>query len=224
VRGGDDQGREQVVRGDVGRRECMSRTAPFEKGLIVTQSGVDQADVIPTGKVRGVGPIHHTVLNVTDLERSIHFYGDLLDLHRTLESTVGGDAFEALLRLTPGTTARICYFDGGIRLGQIELVQWVLPPEAEPTTPSKAEQPKATDLQQMMISFQVAKEELAVRYAKLSEAGVTCWSEPTSLELPNYGEIRAFIAEDPDGHPIEFVSLPSREDAKAVHRSTKAEK
>jgi catechol 2,3-dioxygenase-like lactoylglutathione lyase family enzyme len=166
---------------------------------------------------RGVGPIHHTVLNVTDLGRSIHFYGDILELHKTLEAKVGGDRFETLLRLVPGTTARICYFDGGVRLGQIELVEWTLPENTPRSQPSSSG--SATDLHQSMISFQIDPEELSSRYAKLVAANVTCWSPPTFIDLPNYGQICAFIAEDPDGHPIEFVSLPSREDAKAAQRA-----
>lgn len=159
---------------------------------------------------RGVGPVHHVVLNVADISRSTWFYGELLGLHKTLQTTVGGAAFETLLRLAPGTTARICYFDGGIRLGQLELVQWSVPPGREAPEVSK---PTPT-----FISFQVDEHELDRLHERLRGADIRCWSSPVALRLPRYGEIRAFIGEDPDGHPIEFVALPSAEKAKQEYR------
>jgi catechol 2,3-dioxygenase-like lactoylglutathione lyase family enzyme len=178
--------------------------------------------VPPTVKAsRGVGPIHHTVLNVADLDRSIYFYGEMLDLHKTLESTVGGPSFEQLLRLPTGTSARICYFDGGVHLGQIELVQWSLSTTDPDST--QPEGPVATDLRRSIISFQLERDELRQLHAQLTEADVVCWSEPTAIDLPSYGSILAFIAEDPDGHPIEFVALPSADEATAAHRAARGE-
>jgi hypothetical protein len=50
------------------------------------------------------------------------------------------------------------------------------------------------------------------------KAGVTCWSEPVRLILPNYGPIDAFIAEDPDGNLIELVRLPSDDEVREFRR------
>ena len=58
-------------------------------------------------------------------------------------------------------------------------------------------------------------EPLSEWHARLTAAGAPCWSDPIELELPDYGPIEAFIAEDPDGHSVELVRLPSEEQVRA---------
>jgi lactoylglutathione lyase len=158
----------------------------------------------------GAGAVHHVVLNVGELERSLEFYAGTLGMRATLRMEIGGAPLERLLRLAPGTTGRVAYVQGPQRLGQIELIEWSLPgrpaPAPEPAPSFTAPGPR-------LLSFAVP-EPLAQWHARLTAAGVTCWSEPVRLTLPDYGPIDAFIAEDPDGYLVELVRLPSDEEVR----------
>jgi catechol 2,3-dioxygenase-like lactoylglutathione lyase family enzyme len=138
---------------------------------------------------------------------SQHFYGDLLGMRRTLETTVSGEEFEQLTGLAQGITAQVCYFDGGVRLGQLELISWEnadgSPLHAAGTTRS------ITTPGIAMISFSVESDAVARIYSTLVEHGVRCQHRPVSIAMPGYGEISAFIALDPDNNVVEFVALPA---------------
>jgi hypothetical protein len=51
--------------------------------------------------------------------------------------------------------------------------------------------------------------------------GVQCYGAPNTIELPEYGNIRVIIFEDPDGIMIELVQLPTADEVRA-HRGKKA--
>jgi lactoylglutathione lyase len=151
------------------------------------------------------GPVHHIALAVTDLERSLRFYTETLGLRATLRMQIAGADFERLLRFPPGTVGEVAFVQGPPRVGQIELIQWSLPDGAPAPAPA----------------FSVT-DPLAEWHARLTAAGAPCWSEPIDLELPGYGLIEAFIAEDPDGHVVELVRLPSDEQVRAFRADARA--
>ena len=123
---------------------------------------------------------------------------------------IGGAPLQRLLGLPAGTTGAVAFVQGPQRVGQIELIQWSFPAGARPP-----ELPQPTrDGTSQLLSFSVT-EPLAHWHARLAEAGAQCWSEPVEMTLPGYGPIEAFIAEDPDGHPVELVRLPSDERVQA---------
>jgi lactoylglutathione lyase len=156
------------------------------------------------------GPVHHIALAVADLERSLRFYTETLGLRPTLRMQIAGSSFERLLRFPPGTTGEVAFVQGPPRVGQIELIQWSRPDSA----PTPGATRPAADGTSPLLSFSVT-EPLAEWHARLTAAGAPCWSEPIELELPGYGVIEAFIAEDPDGHVVELVRLPSDEQVRA---------
>lgn len=151
------------------------------------------------------GPIHHLALTVADLEASARFYGELLGMHETLNMTMEGETFCRMLRVPPDSRARIKYFDGGPKIGQIELVEWQDQP-----APASVSQVDVQAHGANIISF-AWDESLEELHARLTTAGVACWTAPETLELPGFGFIYVFIGQDPDGRPIEFVRLPSPE-------------
>ena len=154
------------------------------------------------------GPVHHIALAVADLERALRFYTETLGLRATLRMQIAGASFERLLRFPPGTTGQVAFVQGPPRVGQIELIQWSRPDGAPAATRP------AADGSSPLLSFSVT-EPLSEWHARLTAAGAPCWSEPIELELPGYGLIEAFIAEDPDGHVVELVRLPSDEQVQA---------
>jgi lactoylglutathione lyase len=165
------------------------------------------------GRALSAGAVHHLALNVANLERSLEFYAGALGMRATLRMEIGGEPFERLLRLAPGTVGRVAYVQGPQRLGQIELIEWTPPAPGEASSGATSFTTRGLRLP----SFSV-QEPLAEWHARLVQAGVTCWSEPVRLVLPNYGPIDAFIAEDPDGNLIELVRLPSDEEVREFRR------
>lgn len=153
--------------------------------------------------------VHHIALSVSDLDASKRFYGEAVGLRETLTTEVRGAEIEASLRLRPGTTGRVAYFQGPTRVGQIELIEWR--PRAERPTPPK----RPGDPGPFLLSIAVSKPELDEVWARMQRVGVTTFSPPQRSVLENYGPIEVFIVEDPDGVLIEFVTLPNRSEIEA---------
>ena len=163
-----------------------------------------------------ISVIHHVAHAVSDMDRSLAFYRDILGFRKTLDMPLGSPGLERLLRLKPGTTGRSIIMQQGPSLvGEVELLQF----SPAPTTPTPAK--GAGGLGAFLLSFEVRGEELDAVYQRLLEKGIVCYSEPQELELAKFGKIRAVIFEDPDGQLIELVQLPSSEqiqDARSAAR------
>ncbi|MFM8866988.1 MAG: VOC family protein [Ilumatobacteraceae bacterium] len=158
------------------------------------------------------GEIHHLTVGVTDMERALHFYVEGLGLKKTLDTHVGGDSFERLLRLPRGSTARTVFLQGNSRLGQIELVQWDTTID-DPTPVRRAGRVGYT-----VVSFSLDRESFPRVCRQLEAVGAVFWNAPEKTILEGYGEIEACIVEDPDGNMIELVRLPSDDEIRAFRK------
>jgi glyoxylase I family protein len=165
-----------------------------------------------------ISEIHHVAIAVSDMERSVAFYRDILGFRKTLDMPLKSAGLERLLRLRPGTTGRSIIMQQGLSMvGEVELVQF----SPAPTTPTPAK--GAGGLGAFLLSFEVRGEEMAAVYQRLLEQGIKCYSEPQVVELPKYGAMRAVIFEDPDGQMIELVQLPSADEIQRVRAASGAE-
>ena len=156
--------------------------------------------------------LHHVALPVRDLDASRRFYGEAVGLRETLTTEAKGPEIEASLRLKPGTTGRIAYFQGPTRLGQIELIEWQ-PPTETPSPPKRPGDPGV-----FLLSIAVDKAEFDAIWARMQTMQVEVFSPPSRTVLENYGDIEVLIVEDPDGVMVEFVVLPAQDDIKAFRK------
>ena len=162
------------------------------------------------------GEIHHLTVGVSDMTRALRFYVEGLGLKKTLDTHVEGPAFERLLRLPAGSTARTVFLQGPTRVGQVELVEW----NAQVTNalpPRRAGSPGYS-----VLSFSLTRESFPIVVAQLRAIGATFWNEPETTLLEGYGEIEACIVEDPDGNMIELVRLPTDDEIVEFRRAGKS--
>lgn len=154
-----------------------------------------------------VSEIHHVAIPVTNLERSVAFYEQVLGYRATLRMNLGGRELEDFLAMPRGTTGRSVFMQGPSRLGQVELIEWTDGPTGGSRPAGMA------DLGGFIMSFEIEEgDTIDDQCRRVREAGGEFLSEPLAVELENYGVIRSFVCKDPDGYLLEFVRLPTRQE------------
>jgi catechol 2,3-dioxygenase-like lactoylglutathione lyase family enzyme len=137
----------------------------------------------------------HVGICVSDLERSLRFYLDLLGFVYEHELSVAGEPSATLLRLRDVDLHAVYLVRDGVR---IELLHF-----ASPSAPARRErtmhEPGLTHL-----SFRVV--DLDATLAALRAAGERVLDE-TVIRIPEFQAAACFIT-DPDGQLIELVQAP----------------
>ncbi len=156
--------------------------------------------------------IQHCNVNVSDLERSLHFYRDvvgLTPLFRTnpppqdgsgfsLPGDIQWDAWGLHGASGPGGTA-------------LDLLEWKLP------KPTGMPYQEANHLGFSRICFRAP--DLNAVQTRFLEAGATCLSPPGELPLDpeRKSSVRALFTRDPDGTLVEFIEQPGSEGVDWFH-------
>jgi len=138
----------------------------------------------------------HVGICVTDLERSIRFYRDLLGFTYRSELRVQGEQCDTLLRLRNVDLHAVYLERDGTR---IELLHYVSPGAVGDDAVRPMNGRGLTHL-----SLRVDR--VADTLATLRAAGVRVLEE-TLIDLPDFGAAAIFVA-DPDGTLIELVQSP----------------
>ncbi len=137
--------------------------------------------------------IHHTSFTVSDMEKSIAFYRDILGMKVVWDSVEAGVEFKGpvadAITGCPGTEQRIVFLSIGD--DQIELVQYT--PTGRPL-----EDNKAGDTGSAHVCFKT--ENIQELYQKLSANGLRLHCEPQDL---GFGWVMYF--RDPDGIILEAM-------------------
>jgi catechol 2,3-dioxygenase-like lactoylglutathione lyase family enzyme len=140
-------------------------------------------------------------LTVSDMDRSVRFYREVLDFERISDDNVGGAAYDTLQGLT-GSRLRVVR----LRLGDeyLQLSQYLTP--LGRAAPADA---RSNDRWFQHVAIIVSNMDSA--YARLQRFKVQEVSAGPQLlpkTIPNAAGIRAFYFRDPDGHPLEVLQFP----------------
>ena len=148
--------------------------------------------------IRGVD---HINLVVSDLERSVRFYTEVLGFRKTADVVMEGDWIEAIIGLK-GVRGLVAFVEppgGGPRF---ELLQYVTPPGAV-----LPENSRANTRGLRHVAFRV--DDIAAMAARLRAAGVTLFSEPVRVPAGVVkfaaGDKTLLYFLDPDGVILELA-------------------
>lgn len=148
--------------------------------------------------IRGVD---HINLVVSDLERSVRFYTEVLGFRKTADVVMEGDWIEAIIGLK-GVRGLVAFVEppgGGPRF---ELLQYVTPPGAV-----LPENSRANTQGLRHVAFRV--DDIAAMAARLRAAGVTLFSEPVRVPAGVVkfaaGDKTLLYFLDPDGVILELA-------------------
>jgi len=132
----------------------------------------------------------HLVVGVTDMDRALEFYRDVLGLEVVFETLISGEPFDAALHATRKQEGRVV---GGLLGG---LMVELLSIGANP-----ADQKRRGVTGILNVSLSVT--DLDDAHRRITAAGYTPDQEPFEI-----GGVRMFFVKDPDGTPVEFIELP----------------
>ena len=146
-----------------------------------------------------IGQIYHVGLTVSDLDRSVAFYRDVLGLFYQGELLMEGPETDRLFQRA-GCKARVAYLNGSqqLHMPPVELIQFL-------DVPAK---PRKGDLFSTSISeVCFCTNDADQVYQSLTAQGVPCLSEPQVFDFrkAGFGRSKAFYFKDPDGIVLEIM-------------------
>ena len=146
-----------------------------------------------------VGRIYHVGLTVSDLNRSIAFYRDILGLEFQGEIFMEGEETDKMFR-KENCKARVAYLNGSkaLEAPPVELIQFV---------DSKIHKEESDLFTTSISEVCFYTDDINSVYKTLIENHVECLSEPQYFDFraDGFGESRAFYFRDPDGIILEMM-------------------
>lgn len=141
--------------------------------------------------------VHHTCITVSDLERSVEFYRDVLglDLVMTEESERSGDDRAKGLGVAKAKV-KLAVLRAGE--AQVELIEYV-------TAKGRPNDRGNNDAGAMHIAFQV--EDIDVVYQRMLDQGVRFTSPPLTVPAGPMEGWRWTYLYDPDGVSLELLQI-----------------
>jgi catechol 2,3-dioxygenase-like lactoylglutathione lyase family enzyme len=134
----------------------------------------------------------HLVVGVTDMDRALAFYRDVLGMDVVFETLMSGESFDAALHAKREQEGRVV---GGLLGGlMIELLSL----GSKPVADSRGRR-GITGIQNVSLSVT----DLDDAHRRVREAGYSPEQDPFEI-----GGVRMFFVKDPDGTPVEFIELP----------------
>lgn len=145
-----------------------------------------------------VSRIDHVGITTSDLDRSLHFYVDLLGLRLLSRNMLEGPDLAALLGFESAAIDNADLDSGDGRI--LELMQYVQPPGVRVTY-------RSADAPTTHIAFKV--QDLAALTERLTTAGVEIISRrPLKIHGGAWDGVQCLYLRDPDGVILELVQRP----------------
>jgi catechol 2,3-dioxygenase-like lactoylglutathione lyase family enzyme len=133
----------------------------------------------------------HLVVGVTDMDRALAFYRDVLGMDVVFETLISGEPFDAVLDAKRKQEGRVV---GGLVGGlMIELLSLGTKPADKPGRRG------ITGIHNVSLSVV----DLDDTHRRIRDAGYEPDQDPFEI-----GGVRMFFVKDPDGTPVEFIELP----------------
>jgi catechol 2,3-dioxygenase-like lactoylglutathione lyase family enzyme len=135
----------------------------------------------------------HLVVGVTDMDRALAFYRDVLGMEVIFETLISGEPFDAVLHAKRKQEGRVV---GGLLGGlMVELLSLGAKPAED-----KPARRGITGIHNVSLSVT----DLNDTHRRIIDAGYPPEQEPFEI-----GGVRMFFVKDPDGTPVEFIELPN---------------
>ena len=148
--------------------------------------------------------MNHTGFVVSDMERSLAFYRDLLGLQEERNQILEGEFISQLVGY-PNARLHIVYLGAGDVRHSVELIQYLNPP-GERIEPSERNNVGATHLG-------IIVDDLDSFYEELSSKGVRFVNPPAVRPNATYPLARkGCYLQDPDGNWLELLERPPAPD------------
>jgi len=143
-----------------------------------------------------LGDLHHLGLTVADIERSIHFYRDLLGMTLFRRRPHADNDYLTLQTGYPGVVLNVASFKVSPDSGQsLEVVQYMN--HAGPPAETATNRPGNSHLC-------LTVDDLRACHADLKSRGIRFKSEPVAITAgPNIGGLAVYFY-DPDGYTLEL--------------------
>ncbi len=134
----------------------------------------------------------HLVVGVTDMDRALAVYRDVLGMEVVFKTLMSGEPFDAVLHAKRKQEGRVV---GGLLGGlMVELLS------LGANAPDHKAPPRGiTGIHNVSLSVP----DLDDTHRRISAAGYTPDQDPFEI-----GGVRMFFVKDPDGTPVEFIELP----------------
>jgi len=137
--------------------------------------------------------INHVGVSVSDLERSMRFYRDLLGMEVVVSTTFSGDLYSRILALE-GATGKVALLKAANM--QVELFEFARP------TPQPGD-PQRPVCDHGITHFCIEVADIDSEYARLAAAGVPFHCPPLNF----FGKAKATYGRDPDGNVFEMLQM-----------------
>ena len=159
-----------------------------------------------------VGPVYHTGFTVSDIERSLVFYRDILGLTLVKRQT-GTAPYLATITGFEGVRLETAHLQPAAGGSMLELLQYISHPA--PPTDRATNRPGNGHL-----CFKV--DDVRAVCVELRRRGVTLISEPAEITAGTHAGGWGVYLRDPDGFTVELYQGPSASPADAAAATTGA--
>lgn len=144
--------------------------------------------------------IHHTSLVVSDLERALTFYRDLLGMTVAIDTDMSGEMLDREVALK-GAHIRVVELSPGGLAPYLELLQYYSP-SGKPFPPDA----RCCDVGMPHVAFIVP--DIKDIYQQLSQQGVKFTAPPQYVDAGAFQGYRTAYCYDPDGIVVELWQMP----------------